>query len=129
MEKTKSNGKQLKSVVKVKSKSSGKIGKISSEDLWEASTSNWENPENNPPDDQNLARASFMEENDHVDMTVGGINEEFLSEIETDSDSDGEESVKIVVSQKQLDKWRKINRMQDRDELLNEIENCSTPGE
>ena len=61
--------------------------------------------------------AQFLEDNDRVEMSVDGQEDEFLSEVS----SEDEGSVKITVSRKQLEKWRSLNKQQDRAELLQEL--------
>ena len=61
-----------------------KVGVIDEVDLREASTSNGRKSNRS----KNKVQALFTEENDHVDMEIEGMDEEFLSESEEDFSSD-----------------------------------------
>ena len=87
-------------------KSPAKIGRISSKDLKEAGSSKGKNTSRN---NVFCTMASFQEDEDHIDMEVDRIDEEFLSE----SESSDDDSVKIVVTKKKLDQWRQSNRKKD----------------
>ena len=76
---------------------------------------------------RNSATASFNEDNDHVEMEVEGISDDFMSEEIEDSLDD--ESVKIVVSKKQLDEWRKINKRNNMEEFLGDLRMVTSDGQ
>ena len=102
-------------------KSPAKIGRISSKYLKEAGSSKGKTTSRN---NVSCTTASFQEDEDHVDMEVDRIDEEFLSE----SESSDDDSVKIVVTKKQLDQWRQNNRKKDRADLIKEMEAIASDG-
>ena len=72
-----------------------------------------------PSDNEDmLVSATFEEGQDHVEMQVDGQESEFPSD---DSDFSDDDSVKITVSKKQLDRWRENNKKADRAEWMKNL--------
>ena len=65
---------------------------------------NASNKTNSKDEQGNVIVANFVEESDQIQMTMDSLEDEFMSETAESSDDD---SVKIAVSKKQLERWKK----------------------